>query len=93
MASLKAFEYSKDHVDETADAAVKEFPQTDRATLVNKIKDSMTALHTPNSEVKPIGWTSPKDWQAELDFLQKYLDLGTPASLDTYYTDQFVPKG
>jgi NitT/TauT family transport system substrate-binding protein len=93
MASLKAFEYSKDHVDETADAAVKEFPQTDRATLVNKIKDSMAALHTPNSDGKPIAWTSPKDWQAELDFLQKYLDLGTPAPLDTYYTDQFVPKG
>lgn len=91
-ASQKGWEYALQHPDEAVDLALKEFPQVDRNYLKGSWEIARSLLNTPNTEGRPIGWMSDKDWQQTLDLLQRYAGLENPKPLDFYYTNAFLPQ-
>lgn len=62
-----------------------------RASVKLQWVDTIGHLHTRNSEGKPIGWMSRKDWENSLDVLRKTGRLSEAISLDRVYTDEFIP--
>jgi NitT/TauT family transport system substrate-binding protein len=48
---------------------------------------------SPNTEGKPFGWMSEKDWEETVEVLKQY--GGVTASLQAHqlYTNDFVPAG
>jgi NitT/TauT family transport system substrate-binding protein len=54
--------------------------------------ESLRYLDTPNTVGKPFGWQSPDEWREAIRLLAEYMDLKPAASVDTYFTNEFVSK-
>jgi NitT/TauT family transport system substrate-binding protein len=48
-------------------------------------------LATKNTEGKPLGWMSDKDWAVSVDILVKTGQLEKPIQTQSLYTNEFVP--
>ena len=91
-ATIKGFQYTFKNPDEAIDIFLKKTgdvaPRPQHlANLVNYQKH----LHTANTEGKPLGWQSPKDWEEMLTILEKYAGMTDRKSLDSYFTNAFLP--
>lgn len=89
----KAWTYIRDgHVDEAADAIIKQRPNAklDKKVLADQIKLTIDFFDTPNTKGKPIGYQSPEDWAKAA---KSAVDAGAikpgtdPA---TYFTNEFI---
>lgn len=45
---------------------------------------------SPGTKGKPFGWQSAEEWKAAEQLMVKYLDVKPGASVDTYFTNEFV---
>jgi NitT/TauT family transport system substrate-binding protein len=70
---------------------VKLKPEVDPKLAQIGLENTLPLLATPNTKGKPLGFMSDKDWESTIDFLATYMGLGQKQSLDTYYTNAFVP--
>jgi NitT/TauT family transport system substrate-binding protein len=53
--------------------------------------ETVPRLHTRNSEGRPYGWMSEKDWAVSIDILLKTGQLEKPIPAASLYTNDFVP--
>jgi len=53
--------------------------------------ETVPRLHTKNTEGRPYGWMSDKDWAVSVDILLKTGQLEKPIPTSGLYTNEFVP--
>ena len=49
-------------------------------------------LDTPATQGRPFGWQSPDDWKNAEDILVQYMDMKRQASVEAYFTNQFISE-
>jgi NitT/TauT family transport system substrate-binding protein len=92
-ATIKAFLYGRQHVDE-AIAAVQAFqPTVDPAITRREFEISWKLWLTPNTMGKPLGWGSDADWDSTIQVLRQYGGVTAQLDASQLYTNEFVPTG
>jgi NitT/TauT family transport system substrate-binding protein len=73
-------------------AALAHFPQVKgrEAEFDKTLRRIAEYIDTPNTVGKPFGWMSPDDWANTEKLMVQYLELKPAASVDAYFTNQFV---
>lgn len=89
-ASQRAWQYTIDNPQEAAEIFADNAEAFDAPLALVEIEGSLTLLHTPNSEGKPIGWVAEADWQATSDVLQEYAGFKPEADVNVYFTNEFI---
>jgi NitT/TauT family transport system substrate-binding protein len=92
-ASERGWAYAVAHPGEAVDLALRAFPKQDRALLSGSFAQAVKLLHTPNTQGRPLGWMSSRDWTETLDILQRFGGLRQPKAPSDYYTNAFLPGG
>jgi len=92
-ATIKAFLYGRQHMDEAV-AAVKKYQETVDAEITRReFEISWKLWVTPNTKGKPLGWSSDADWAATVEVLKQYGGVTAPIQASELYTNEFVPSG
>lgn len=89
----KAWAYIRDgHVDEAADAIIKQRPDAklNKAVLAEQIRLTVDFFDTPATKGKPIGWQSEEDWAKAIKSLEAANALKPGATPQAYFTNEFV---
>ncbi len=92
-ATMKAFLYARQHVDEAIDAVKKYQPTVNDEITRREFEVSWQLWLTPNTMGKPIGWGSEADWASTIRVLHQYGGVTAPLKPSQLYTDEFVPSG
>lgn len=90
-ATVKSWEYAKEHPEEAADETLKAAPKSNRTFLLETFGWVVKLSQTDKSAGKPLGWTSEQDWASTLDLLEKYVDLKNRQPTSAYFTNEFIP--
>jgi NitT/TauT family transport system substrate-binding protein len=72
------------------DAARKIKPEINREVCKDQLEISLAHVSSPNTEGKPLGWGSEKDWSQMLALLKEYQNLPTERTGDSFFTNAFV---
>ena len=91
-ASQRAWAYTQEHPEEAAEIFAKHAEAFDAPLALAEIEGSLTLLHTPNSEGKPIGWSSDLDWTATQQILEQYSGFKPEPDIDIYYTNDYISE-
>ncbi len=93
-ASQRAWAYTAEHPEEAAEIFAKHAADRgfDVPLSLAEIKGSLTLLHTPNSEGKPIGWSATEDWLATQELLQKYASFKPEKDVNVFFTNDFISE-
>ena len=92
-ASLKGFLAARQNPDEAAAIIKRYLPTVDIAVTRREFELSWKGWVTPNTEGKPLGWMSPKDWASTVATLKEYGGVTTALDPSTLYTNAFIPNG
>jgi NitT/TauT family transport system substrate-binding protein len=92
-ATLKGFLYGRNNVDEMIAIARKYSPAIEPAIARREAEMSWQSWISPNTEGKPFGWMSEKDWEETVDVLKQYGGVTAPLQARQLYTNDFVPAG
>jgi NitT/TauT family transport system substrate-binding protein len=92
-ATLKGFLYGRNNVDEMIAIARKYSPAIEPAIARREAEMSWQSWVSPNTEGKPFGWMSEKDWEETVDVLKQYGGVTAPLQARQLYTNDFVPAG
>jgi NitT/TauT family transport system substrate-binding protein len=87
-ASLKAYEYSYAHPQETADIAKKVAGKSVENTAVTRKQLMLFSALSP----QPIGFANAADWKSSVELLEKYLGIKNVPSTSEMFTNEFLPK-
>lgn len=90
-ATVKAWEYAKQHPEEAVDEALKAAPKSNRTFLLETFGWVVKLLQTEKAAGKPLGWTSEQDWAATLGLLEKHVELKKRQPAQAYFTNEFIP--
>ena len=63
-----------------------------RAVFMAQLMNTLPLLQTQNSKGQPLGWMAKADWEQTQDILLKYGGLEKRAPVETYYTNEYVPR-
>jgi NitT/TauT family transport system substrate-binding protein len=91
-ASQRAWAYTQEHPEEAAEIFAKHAEAFDAPLALEEIKGSLTLLHTPKTEGKPIGWSSPDDWTATQDVLTQYAGFKAEKDINVFFTNDFISQ-
>ena len=91
-ASQKAWAYTQEHPEEAAEIFAKHAEAFDVPLSLAEIEGSLTLLHTPYSEGKPIGWVAVEDWQATQDVLEAYAGFKPEEDLNVFFTNDYISE-
>lgn len=91
-ASQRAWQYTFEHPEEAAAIFPKYASAFDEALSLDEINGSLTLLHTPNSEGKPIGWSAPEDWTATQDVLAQYAGFKPEEDINAFFTNEYIAE-
>lgn len=61
--------------------------------LEGSLKLSLQYLHAADTVGKPWGWTSPQDWQQQLQMMHQWMSLAKPLAPSAYHTNAYLPTG
>lgn len=91
-AMSKSIQHSEARPDKAISALQKAAPLTVKNPKVaREVLDGYLALtHTKNSQGKPVGWMSEKDWRDTLDIMTEDGSLKNPLPPENYYTNGFI---
>ena len=91
-ATQKGIAFMIEHPDQAADIFYKYVKTASREDVEKMIKLFIPLLHTPNSEGRRIGWTSPKDWiETRERTIGKKLDNELDENwINIYFTNEFL---
>jgi NitT/TauT family transport system substrate-binding protein len=92
-ATLKGFLYGRQNLDEMIAIARKYSPAIEPAIARREAEMSWQSWTSPNTEGKPFGWMSEKDWQETVEVLKQYGGVTAPLDAHQLYTNEFVPTG
>jgi NitT/TauT family transport system substrate-binding protein len=75
------------------DAMVASFPllKGKETTLSRELADTMEFVTAAEVPGKGFGWQSPDEWKKSERILIEYLDMKPAATLDAYFTNEFIP--
>jgi len=90
-ATVKSWEYAKQHPEEAADETLKAAPKSNRTFLLETFAWVVKLSQTEKSAGKPLGWTSEQDWASTLDLLDRYVGLKNRQPETAYFTNEFIP--
>jgi len=93
VATLKGFLYGRRNLDEMVDIARKYSPAIEPAIARREAEMSWQTWTSPNTEGKPFGWMSEKDWEETVEVLKQYGGVAAPLQAHQLYTNDFVPIG
>ena len=92
-ASLRGFLDARRNPDEAV-AIVRKFSDAVEPAIARREMElSWATWVTPNTEGKPLGWMSDKDWEATVETLRQYGGVTTPLEARQLYTNEFIPTG
>lgn len=91
-ASQRAWAYTQEHPEEAAEIFAKHAEAFDAPLALEEIKGSLTLLHTPNSEGKPIGWSALEDWQATQQILEQYASFKPEPDVTVFFTNDYLSE-
>jgi NitT/TauT family transport system substrate-binding protein len=87
-ASLRGVEYAYANPEESADFFMQETGNTQsREYNLSLLTYYVDAVHTENTQGKPLGWMAEADWQGMLEALGQ----AGAKPVGEYYTDEFIP--
>jgi NitT/TauT family transport system substrate-binding protein len=92
-ATLKGFLYGRKNLDEMIAIARKYSPAIEPAIARREAEMSWQSWISPNTEGKPFGWMSEKDWGETVEVLKQYGGVTAPLQAQQLYTNDFVPTG
>ena len=92
-ATLKGFLYGRKNLDEMIAIARKYSPAIESAIARREAEMSWQSWISPNTEGKPFGWMSEKDWEETVEVLKQYGGVTAPLQAQQLYTNDFVPTG
>lgn len=79
------------------DAFLKSFPkqQKDKPMFMQVMQLSLKMMGTANTQGKPLGWMSEKDWESSQKVLVDFTPgmTGKALPVSEFFTNQFVPAG
>ena len=91
-ATMRALKEVRENPEAGWKTVIKHKPEVETKLAQIGLENTLPLLGTPNTKGKPLGWMSDKDWDTTIDFLATYMGLAPKQSLDTYYTNGFVPS-
>jgi NitT/TauT family transport system substrate-binding protein len=95
-ATVHGFEdvMKKDNYDAAVENGLKLSGTTEkqRESIKLQLLESVSRFHTDNTEGKPFGWMSDKDWDKSIDILLKTKKIDKPFPASNLYTNKFVPQ-
>lgn len=91
-ASQRAWAYTQEHPEEAAEIFAQHAEAFDAPLALAEIEGSLTLLHTPLSEGKPIGWSALEDWQATQDVLEQYAGFKPESDINVFFTNDYVAE-
>jgi NitT/TauT family transport system substrate-binding protein len=91
-ASQRAWQYTLENPGEAAEIFANHADAFDVPLSLAEIEGSLTLLHTPNTEGKPIGYSAPEDWQATQDVLSQFAGLRPEEDINVYFTNEFIAE-
>lgn len=91
-ASQRAWAYTQEHPEEAAEIFAQHAEAFDAPLALAEIEGSLTLLHTPNSEGKPIGWSSPDDWTSTQQVLEQFAAFKPEEDINVFFTNDFISE-
>jgi len=91
-ASQRAWAYTQDHPEEAAEIFASHAEAFDAPLALVEIIGSLTLLHTPNTEGKPIGFSALADWQATQKVLQDFAGFKPEDDVTVYFNNDFIAE-
>ena len=95
-ANQKAWRAALQEPEAAVDAFLKAFPKQRKAKpmFMEVMKHSLGMTSTPNTQGKPLGWMSEKDWASSQNVLVKYTPKleGKAIPVSEFYTNEFIPQ-
>jgi NitT/TauT family transport system substrate-binding protein len=85
--------YGRKNLDEMIAIAKKYSPAIEPAIARREAEMSWQSWISPNTEGKPFGWMSEKDWEETVEALKQYGGVTAPLQAQQLYTNDFVPTG
>jgi NitT/TauT family transport system substrate-binding protein len=90
-ATSRSWETARKNPEMVMPALQKVKPDFDIAHGLGQLKVMIALMDTPNTQGKPAGTHSEKDFQANLDLLKEYRDLQTNLPASAFFNNTFVP--
>jgi NitT/TauT family transport system substrate-binding protein len=92
-ATLRSYEYALEHPEEAIESLIKRSPTRKADVELEKLKATADLLHSPETEGKPIGYSSKALWEKAQDLMKEFGGLQkTEVDVSVYYTNEFLPK-
>jgi NitT/TauT family transport system substrate-binding protein len=91
-ASQRAWAYTMENPEEAAEIFASHAEAFDVPLSLAEIEGSLTLLHTPNTEGKPLGYSALEDWQATQQVLQDYAGFKPEDDVTVYFNNDFIAE-
>lgn len=94
-ATVKGFQDAVKDPDAAVQSAAKAFPLAVRSKqAINRAEllSALALLDTPETEGRPLGWTTESQWTNMIDLLKHYAGLSGDLPPSAYFTDDFLPQ-
>lgn len=90
-ASMKGFLYVTKNTTQAGQLAKKYLETINPEIATRELELSLNFFVTPNTQGKPLGWMSDKDWDNTVRILKEYGGVKTALEATQLYTNDFVP--
>jgi len=91
-ASQRAWQYTLEHPDEAAEIFAQHAEAFDVPLSLAEIEGSLTLLHSPATEGKPIGWSAPEDWTDTQNVLAEYAGFKPEEDINVFFNNDFISE-
>ncbi len=91
-ASERAWQYTLEHPDEAAEIFAQHADAFDVPLSLAEIEGSLTLLHSPATEGKPIGWSAPEDWTDTQNVLAEYAGFKPEEDINVFFNNDFISE-
>jgi len=91
-ASQRAWAYTQENPEEAAEIFAAHAEAFDAPLALAEIEGSLTLMHTPNSEGKPIGWSAHEDWVATQQVLEEYASFNPEEDVTVFYSNDYISE-
>lgn len=91
-ASQRAWAYTMENPEEAAEIFASHAEAFDAPLALAEIEGSLTLMHTPNTEGKPLGFSALEDWQSTQQVLQDYAGFKPEEDVTVYFNNDFISE-
>ena len=92
-ATLRAYKHALEHPEESIEALLKAAPTRDRQVELEKLRATKALLDSPETAKFGHGYNDRAKWQAAEELMSQFGGLTKrAANVESYYTNDFLPK-